>query len=68
MNLTLLINLYVPGRTRLHPDLLLLQRQDTSLTETNETCGWRAFIMCATLLRNQLPLIYVNQKAAIILT
>ena len=48
MYLTLLIDLYVPGRTGLrsaNPDLLLLQRKDTNVT--NKTYGWRAFNICA---------------------
>ena len=57
MYLTLLIDLYVPGRTGLrsaNPDLLLLQRKDTNVT--NKTYGWRAFNICAPLLWNKLPL------------
>ena len=57
MYLTLLIDLYVPGRTGLrsaNPDLLLLQRKDTNVT--NQTYGWRAFNICAPLLWNKLPL------------
>ena len=51
MYLTLLIDLYVPGRTGLrsaNPDLLLLQRKDTNVT--NKTYGWRAFNICAPFL------------------
>ena len=50
MYLTLLIDLYVPGRTGLrsaNPDLLLLHRKDTNVT--NKTYGWRAFNICAPL-------------------
>ena len=57
MYLTLLIDLYVPGRTGLrsaNPDLLLLQRKDTNVT--NKTYGWRAFNICAPFLWNKLPL------------
>ena len=56
MYLTLLIDLYVPGRTGLrsaYPDLLSLQRKDTNLT--NKTYGLRAFNKCAPLLWNKLP-------------
>ena len=56
MYLTLLIDLYVPGRTGLRSaisDLLLLQRKDT--TVTNKTYGWRAFNICAPILWNKLP-------------
>ena len=57
MYLTLLIDLYVPGRTGLRsakPDLLLLQRKDTNVT--NKTYGWCAFNICAPFLWNKLPL------------
>ena len=53
MYLTLSIDLYVPGRTGLrsaNPDLLLLQRKDTNVT--NKTYGWRAFNICAPFLWN----------------
>ena len=56
-NQALLIELYVPGRTGLrsaNPDLLLLQRKDSNVT--NKTYGWRAFNICAPLLWNKLPL------------
>ena len=54
MYLTILIDLYVPGRTGLrsaNPDLLLLQRKDTNVT--NKTYGWRAFNICAPFLWNK---------------
>ena len=57
MYLTLSIDLYVSGRTGLrsaNPDLLLLQRKDTNVT--NKTYGWRAFNICAPFLWNKLPL------------
>ena len=37
-----------------NPDLLLLQRKDTNVT--NKTYGWRAFNICAPFLWNKLPL------------
>ena len=71
MYLTLLIDLYVPGRTGLrsaNPDLLLLQRKDTNVTNkftfiTNKTYGWRAFNIFAPLLWNKLPLKLSKSKS-----
>ena len=54
MYFTLLIDLYVPSRTDLLSDLLLLQRKDTNIT--NKTYGWHAFNVCAPLLWHELPL------------
>ena len=68
MYLTLLIDLYVPGRTGLrsaNPDLLLLQRNDTNVT--NKTYGWRAFNICALLYGINYLWNYANQKAFIFL-
>ena len=63
-NQALLIELYVPGRTGLrsaNPDLLLLQRKDSNVT--NKTYGWRAFNICAPLLWNKLPLESRNSES-----
>ena len=65
MYLSLLIELYVPGRTGLrssaNPDLLLLQRKDPNLT--NKIYGWHAFNICAPLLWNELPLQICKSKS-----
>ena len=53
----LCLTLLIPGKTGLdsaYPDLLLLQRKDTNVT--NKTYGWSAFNICAPLLWNELPM------------